>query len=111
AVMGALAKEGRDKVIIICSPSIASFGNWAEQLIAESTGKEGKGILPVVGGTVGKPHDYQSDRLIVFLKLEGDDNDDLVSGIRALREAGHPRMTLRIGSKADLGGEFFRWEY
>ncbi len=111
AIMGALAKEGRDKVTIICSPAIASFGNWAEQLIAESTGKEGKGILPVVGATVGKPHDYLSDRLIVFLKLEGDDNEELMSGIRTLREAGHPRLTLRIFDKADIGGEFFRWEY
>jgi transaldolase/glucose-6-phosphate isomerase len=111
AVIGALAKEGRDKVTIVCSPSIASFGNWAEQLIAESLGKEGKGVLPVVGATVGKPHDYSSDRLFIFLKLEGDDNDTLVTGIRALREAGHPRMTLRIHDKYDLGGEFFRWEF
>src|SRR5690606_26289121 len=59
----------------------------------------------------GKPHDYSSDRLFIYLKVEGDDNDDLVAGIRALREAGHPRMTLRIDEPYDLGGEFFRWEY
>src|SRR5262249_32702301 len=63
AVMGTLGLQGRDKVSIFTSASIASLGNWIEQLIAESTGKEGKGLLPVVGATVGHPHDYSSDRL------------------------------------------------
>jgi transaldolase / glucose-6-phosphate isomerase len=111
AVLGALGLEGRDKVTIITSPSIASFGNWIEQLIAESTGKEGKGLVPVVGATIGKPHDYSSDRLIVYLKVEGDDNEESVAGIRALREAGHPRVTLRLPDKFAIGGEFFRWMY
>ncbi len=111
AIMGVLALNGRDKVTLICSPSVATFGNWVEQLIAESLGKEGKGVVPIVGATVGKPHDYSSDRLIIFLKVEGDDNDDIIAGVRALREAGHPRLTLRLSDTYALGGEFFRWEY
>ncbi len=111
AIMGTLGLQGRDKVTIITSPSIAAFGNWVEQLIAESTGKEGRGLLPVVGASVGKPHDFSSDRLFIYLKVEGDDNEETDAGIRALREAGHPRVTLRLPDKHALFGEFFRWEY
>lgn len=112
AMMGALALQGRDKVTVFASPSIATFGSWVEQLIAESTGKEGKGILPVVGGTVGKPHDYSSDRVFVYLKVEGDPgNAELDEGVKALREAGHPRLTIILKDKAALGGEFFRWMF
>ncbi|MCU0496019.1 MAG: bifunctional transaldolase/phosoglucose isomerase [Anaerolineae bacterium] len=112
AIIGALALNGRDKLCLFCSPSIATFGSWVEQLVAESTGKEGKGILPVVGATVGKPHDYASDRVFVYLKVEGDPgNEELDPGIRALREAGHPRITITLKDRFALGGEFFRWEY
>ncbi len=112
AIMGVLGKQGRDKITIQTSASIASFGNWIEQLVAESTGKEGKGLLPVVGATVGNPHDFSSDRLFVYLKVDGDpSNDALDSGIRALREAGHPRVTLYLPDKYAIAGEFFRWEY
>ncbi len=111
AVMGAVAREGRDKVTFICSSTIADFGNWLEQLIAESTGKEGVGILPVVGATVGKPHDYSSDQLFVYIKVEGDsDVEQLDAGVRALREAGHPRVTIMLPDAYALAGEFFRWE-
>jgi transaldolase/glucose-6-phosphate isomerase len=112
AIMGCLAQQGRDKVSIFSSKAISSLGNWIEQLIAESTGKEGKGLLPVVGATVGHPHDYSSDRLFVYLKVDGEpDNEELDNGIRALREAGHPRVTLYLPDKYALAGEFFRWEY
>lgn len=112
ALMGILATKGRDKVAIFTSPSIAAFGSWAEQLIAESTGKEGKGIVPVVGSTVGMPHDYASDRLFVYVKVKDDPaNPEIDAQIRALREAGHPRLTLVIKDCYALGGEFFRWEY
>lgn len=112
AILGALGKEGRDKVTIQTSASIASFGNWIEQLIAESTGKEGKGLLPVVGGTVGNPHDFSSDRLFVYLRVDDDpSNEAMDNGIRQLREAGHPRVTLYLPSRYALAGEFFRWEY
>ncbi|GAB4307373.1 MAG: bifunctional transaldolase/phosoglucose isomerase [Phototrophicales bacterium] len=112
AILGALGTEGRDKVSITTSPSIGSFGNWVEQLVAESLGKEGKGLLPVVGATVGRPHDYASDRLFVYLKVADDPaNDDIDAGIRALREAGHPRVTLLLEDTYAIFGEFFRWEY
>lgn len=112
AVIGALTKEGRDKVSIYTTESLASFGNWAEQLIAESLGKEGKGALPVVGATIGHPHDYVTDRLFVYLRVEDDsDVDAKDNAIRTLREAGHPRVTLRIPDKYGIAGEFFRWEY
>jgi transaldolase/glucose-6-phosphate isomerase len=111
-LLGALALKGRDKLCIFASPSIASFGSWAEQLVAESTGKEGKGIVPVVGTSVGMPHDYASDRLFVYLKVEGDPgNAELDPQIRALREAGHPRLTLLLKDKYAIAGEFFRWEF
>ncbi len=112
AIMGIIGQQGRDKVTIQTSASVVGFGNWIEQLIAESTGKEGKGILPVVGATVGHPHDYSSDRLFVYLKVEDDPgNDEVGNGIRELREAGHPRVTLYLSNKYALAGEFFRWEY
>jgi hypothetical protein len=109
--MGTLGLQGRDKVSIFTSPSISSLGNWIEQLIAESTGKEGKGLVPVVGATVGHPHDYSSDRLVVYIKVENEDNEDVMAGVRALREAGHPRVTLYLPDRYAIAGEFFRWEY
>ncbi len=112
AVIGALAKEGRDKVSIYTSQSLTSFGNWAEQLLAESLGKEGRGALPVVGATIGKPHDYVSDRLFIYLRVDNDpDVAEKDAAIRALREAGHPRVTIRVPDKQGIAGEFFRWEY
>jgi transaldolase / glucose-6-phosphate isomerase len=111
AIMGALAAAGHDKVTIHASPSIASFGNWIEQLIAESTGKEGKGLVPVVGATVGKPHDYSTDRLFVYLRVSGDDNAELDAGITTLQQAGQPTVTIHLSDAYSMGGEFFRWEY
>lgn len=112
AIMGALTHEGRDKLMIFASEGIDSFGEWAEQLIAESTGKQNRGIVPVAGATIGKPHDYGSDRVFIYLKLEGDpSNDALDEGIRTLREAGHPRVTFTLPDKYALAGEFFRWAY
>lgn len=112
AIIGKLAQEGRNKLMIFASSGIVSFGDWAEQLVAESTGKEGKGVLPVVGATVGKPHDYGSDRLFVYLKLEGDPSNAMLDeAVRTLREAGHPRVTLTLPNKYALAGEFFRWAY
>lgn len=112
AVIGALGKQGRDKITIHGTKTLDSFGAWAEQLIAESLGKEGKGVVPIVGATVGKPHDYSSDRLFIYLRMD-DDSDvvDMDTGIRTLREAGHPRVTLRLPDAYSLFGEFFRWEF
>jgi transaldolase/glucose-6-phosphate isomerase len=107
-IMGELAKAGRDKVTLITSPAIASFGDWVEQLIAESTGKEGKGILPVVGEPVGVPEVYGDDRLIVYLRLDGDDTFD--AAVQRLESDGYPVVQIRLQDIYDLGGQFFLWE-
>ena len=111
SILGTLALEGHDKVSVKCSPSIVTLGNWIEQLIAESTGKEGRGILPVVGATIGKPHDYSTDRLFIYLRVEGDDNEETDAGITTLQQAGQPCVTLHLDDVYSIGGEFFRWEY
>jgi transaldolase/glucose-6-phosphate isomerase len=107
-IMGELAKAGRDKVTLFASPPIASFGDWVEQLIAESTGKNGKGILPVVGEPVGAPDTYRDDRLFVCLNL-GDDTPH-EAAVQALEEAGHPVVRLQLDDVYDLGRQFFLWE-
>lgn len=108
AIIGELAKAGRDKLTLIASPAIASFGDWVEQLIAESTGKEGKGILPVVGEPLGPPGVYGDDRLFVSIELEGDGVDR--GALEALEGAGHPVVRLQLRDLYDLGGQFFLWE-
>jgi glucose-6-phosphate isomerase len=111
AVMGALAKAGRDKLTFICSPEIASFGYWVEQLVAESTGKEGRGILPVEGEAVGDPGVYGTDRAFVYLRLETSSGRDLDAKVEALERAGHPVVRIGLQDRYDLGAEFFRWEF
>jgi glucose-6-phosphate isomerase len=111
AVMGALAKAGRDKLTFICSPEIASFGYWIEQLVAESTGKEGRGILPVEGEVVGDPSVYGKDRSFVYLRLEKSSGKDLDEKVEALERAGHPVVRIGLHDRYDLGAEFFRWEF
>ncbi|MCC6616577.1 MAG: bifunctional transaldolase/phosoglucose isomerase [Anaerolineae bacterium] len=111
AVMGVLGMDGRDKVSIFTSPSIETLGNWIEQLIAESTGKEGRGLLPVVGATIGMPHDYATDRLFIMLRVDEDDNASLDEGVKMLLQAGQPCVTIKLPNKAAVGGEFMRWEY
>jgi len=94
--------------MLVSSPRIASFGDWVEQLIAESTGKEGKGILPVVGEGVGLPANYGEDRLFVYMRLEGDDTYD--GEMAELERAGHPLVRLSLHDLYDLGGQFFLLE-
>jgi len=106
--IGELAKHGRDKLTFVLSPKIESFGDWVEQLIAESTGKEGKGILPVVGEPLGKPEVYGEDRVFVYIKLADDFTYD--EKIQALEKAGHPVIRLFLDNEYDLGGQFFLWE-
>ena len=108
AILGTAAKAGRDKVTLVASPSVEPFGPWAEQLIAESTGKEGIGILPVVGEDVASPEAYGKDRLFVHLRLNGEGKHD--QPIQVLEDAGHPVVRFELGDLYDLGGEFFRWE-
>jgi hypothetical protein len=108
AALGALAEAGRDKVTFIASDKIASFGYWVEQLIAESTGKEGRGLLPVEGEAPGKPAAYGNDRVFVYLKLGKDVKHD--KAVKALEKAGQPVIEIQLGDVYDLGGEFLRWE-
>ncbi|HVO71278.1 MAG TPA: bifunctional transaldolase/phosoglucose isomerase [Aggregatilineaceae bacterium] len=108
AALGELAKAGRDKLTLIMSPAIASFGNWVEQLVAESTGKEGKGILPVVGEQPGDPAVYGADRLFVYLRLADDATHD--AAVQALEDAGQPVVRIHLDEIYDLGGQFFLWE-
>ncbi|MEJ7841896.1 MAG: bifunctional transaldolase/phosoglucose isomerase [Rubrobacter sp.] len=110
AIMGEMAAVGRDKLTLLTEPSVAAFGPWAEQLIAESTGKEGKGILPVAEEPVGAPEAYGDDRLFVYLGLAEEDGSELCAATEELRLAGHPLVMIRLNDLYDLGGEFFRWE-
>ena len=105
-ILGELAKAGRDKLTLIASPSIASFGEWVEQLIAESTGKEGKGIFPVIGEPLGPPDVYGDDRLFIYLRLDDAHDADMAR----LEEAGQPVVRLNLDDRYDLGGQFFLWE-
>jgi glucose-6-phosphate isomerase len=115
AIMGALATyelAPRDKLTLVTSPMLAPFGAWAEQLLAESTGKEGVGILPVEGEPPDLLHEhYRLDRLCVYLRLDGDDNSETDTLVDALAEERHPVVGLRLRDVYDLGGEFFRWEF
>ena len=111
AAMGAYANSGRDKVTLVTSPGIASFGLWAEQLLAESTGKEGKGLIPIAGEPLAKPDVYGSDRFFVYLRLKGDANGPTDAHVRALERAGQPVVTLNLRDRFDVGAEFFRWEF
>lgn len=109
AVMGELAKVGRDKVTLIAPPALASFGDWVEQLIAESTGKEGKGILPVVGEPAAEPAAYGADRVFAYLQLAEDDSLD--AAVNALEQAGHPIVRVPLADRYDLGAQYFLWEF
>ena len=108
AIMGECALAGRDKITLFTSPALASFGAWAEQLVAESTGKEGKGILPAANEAPGEPAVYARDRLFVRLRLAGETAHE--TSIQALAAAGHPVVHFDWQDLYDLGGEFFRWE-
>jgi len=108
AILGELAGAGRDKMTLVTSPSLAPFGDWVEQLIAESTGKAGRGILPVVGEPVAAPDVYGNDRFFVYLRLAGEGAHD--DAVCALETAGHPVVRLDMGDLYDLGGQFFLWE-
>jgi transaldolase/glucose-6-phosphate isomerase len=110
AVMGELARRGRDKVTFLVSESIATLGMWLEQLLAESTGKEGTGLLPVAGEPVGEPAVYGQDRLFAYIHLGDTQDGSLHDRVDALRRAGHPVASVHLDDRLDLGQEFFRWE-
>jgi transaldolase / glucose-6-phosphate isomerase len=111
AALGELALRKRDKVTFLCSPSLAAFPAWAEQLIAESTGKDRKGIVPVANENLAAPEKYGNDRFFVYLRLEADENHALDRQVAALQANGHPVARIELNDKRDLGQEFFRWEF
>ncbi len=110
AALGEAARMGRNKVTFVISPGIATFADWVEQLIAESTGKEGKGILPVAGENRGEPSVYGDDRIFVHIRLGNETDENAERALKALEDAGHPILRLVLNDTLGLGQEFFRWE-
>ncbi len=110
AILGTLANAGRDKVTLVTSPGIRDLGAWLEQLLAESTGKQGKGLIPVDRETLGPPEVYGNDRLFIYLRLQNGVDQNQDSQIEALRKAGQPVVRIDIADIYDIGQEFFRWE-
>ena len=109
-VLGAAALAGRDKLTFVMSSGVSSLGAWIEQLVAESTGKSGKGIVPVEGETLGEPSSYASDRVFVSVALDSEIDQAPDRTLGALAELGHPVVRIGIRQLEDLGQEFFRWE-
>ena len=110
SILGSAAKQGRDKVTIIASPGVWDLGAWLEQLLAESTGKQGKGLIPVDREPLGSPQTYGDDRLFVYVRLESGPDSLQDRAVDALTAAGHPVVRIPVTDAYDLGGEFFRWE-
>ena len=108
-ILGVLARSGRDKLTFLLSPRLRSFGLWLEQLIAESTGKDGKGILPVTGESVGAVASYGEDRIFVHIKMKAEREGE--SSARHIESAGFPLVSLAIPAPGHLGGQFFLWEF
>ena len=109
-VMGTAARAGRDKLTIIASPALASFGAWVEQLIAESTGKHGLGIVPVDAEAIGKPDVYANDRLFIHLRLDDDSDSAGDQAVAALISAGQPIVKISLSAREQIAQEFFHWE-
>lgn len=109
-IMGEAAKAGRDKITIVTSPKINDLGAWLEQLIAESTGKVGKGIIPVDREPLAAPDVYGKDRIFAYLRLESAADEKQDKAIDALEKAGHPVVRISVSDIYNLGQEFFRWE-
>jgi transaldolase / glucose-6-phosphate isomerase len=109
-VLAALAKRGRDKVTIVASPAVADFGAWAAQLLAESTGKHGGGLIPIADEPLGAPAVYGTDRVFVYVRHAGTAERAQDDAIAALQGAGQPVVRIEISDPALLGQEFFRWE-
>ena len=109
-ILGMLARKGRDKISLITSPPVADLGAWLEQLLAESTGKGGKGLIPVDGEVLGPPDVYGDDRLFVYLRTDRAADPSQDAALDLLEKAGQPVVRIAIADRYDLGQEFFRWE-
>jgi transaldolase/glucose-6-phosphate isomerase len=110
AALGELATAGRDKVTFVTSPSLEAFPAWQEQLIAESTGKDDTGIVPVDGEPLAGPKAYGDDRVFVYFYLDGEQDRATIGKLDALEEAGHPVISIRLDDRYDLAREMYRWE-
>ena len=110
AILGICQRHGHDKATIIASKGIADFGAWLEQLLAESTGKLGKGIVPLDAEPLGTPAVYGNDRVFAYLRLAADRDDDQERAVAALEAAGQPVVRITVSDPMQLGQEFFRWE-
>lgn len=110
AVMGELVLRGRDKLTLLMPESIATLGLWLEQLLAESTGKEGKGILPVNNEPLGALSEYGEDRLFIYIRLKDEKDEELEQLVKKLPKAGQPLVSIQMDDRLDLAQEFFRWE-
>ena len=104
------ARHGRDKLTLVCAPEIATLGWWLEQLVAESLGKNGVGVVPIEGESLGTPETYGKDRVFVHIALANTDSGEQDQRLRVLDEAGRPVIRLELAESLDLGQEFFRWE-
>jgi len=109
-VLGEAAKQGRDKLTIVTAPGISDLGAWLEQLIAESTGKQGKGIIPVDREQLGPPNVYGNDRIFAYLRIESAPDKDQDAAVSVLEQSGYPVVRISVPDIYDLGQEFFRWE-
>ncbi|MBI3634903.1 MAG: bifunctional transaldolase/phosoglucose isomerase [Candidatus Rokubacteria bacterium] len=110
-IMGVVARNGRDKVTLIASTGLHDLGAWLEQLLAESTGKEGKGLIPVDREPIGAPDVYGADRLFVYLRLASAPDARQDEQVAGLERAGHPVVSITVDDPYDVGAEFFRWEF
>jgi transaldolase/glucose-6-phosphate isomerase len=111
AVLGTAHKHGRDKLTIVSSPGLQDFGAWLEQLVAESTGKNGNGLIPVDREALAPAHVYGDDRVFVYLRLESAPDSRQDRGLEELEQTGHPVIFISVTDVYDLGKEFFRWEF
>lgn len=109
-ILGTAARLGRDKLTILATPEIADFGAWMEQLVAESTGKNGLGIIPIDNETPGSLRHYGADRLFVYLRLAPEHRHEQDEAIATLREAGQPVLTITLHNRRQIAQEFFHWE-
>lgn len=110
AVLGTLGSRGRDKITLVASPAIAALGGWLEQLIAESTGKLGKGLIPVDGERLGMPAVYGDDRVFIYVRLSSAPDAAQDAAVDTLERAGQPVVRIAVAHPDDIGSEFFRWE-
>ena len=111
AALGILAMDGRDKMTVVSTESLCGFSLWVEQLLAESTGKEGRGIVPIIGEPLCHTDTLSDDRMFIYVRLDGDDAAETDTYIERVEAAGIPTVRLNLADKHDIGTEFFRWEF